>query len=532
VTEIAGLADTFWKAARKRRQMGENVRMTDKRGTRVRSGWVGAMVLGGVVLGCGSGSGPGGPTQVSATRTTTFSTKVNTRLDLLFVIDDQSSTGVIQQKFYDQLPNFVTVLENQPNPLDLHVAVVTTDMGASGDSTRSIGCTSRGNQGQFQSAPTGSCTNTGIQSGATYLSIEGGYPNFTGDLGTALQCISLVGQKGCGFGQPLAALDRALGADGSAPPSTNASFLRDDAYLGIVLLSNEDDCSAPPNTQLFSLNVGGSNQQNIANALGPVANYRCSEYGHLCQDPSGNTIMPPLNPPGGATTLDLTNCTSNDTGTGLLTPVSQFVDDIKSLKVDPDNQIVVSAIVAPSSPYTVAWVAPLDGQNLQPGELWPEVEHSCGAAGGDDVNPEATQLPNDGSSGDPAVRISQFVNSFSNSALRSVCDASYASAMAAIATKVGAPPSPPCMAGTIQETAQGVPDCAVTAHLVENGVYSDKSYESCALTGNAPPCWISAPGGPTCDGTTFSFVETTPSNSVTVTCAVCEPGIPAPGCPS
>jgi hypothetical protein len=50
--------------------------------------------------------------------------------------------------------------------------------------------------------------------------------------------------------------------------------LRDDAELAIVLLTNEDDCSAPATTQLYSMNVGGSNRQNIANALGPIANDR------------------------------------------------------------------------------------------------------------------------------------------------------------------------------------------------------------------------------------------------------------------
>ena len=488
-----------------------------------------ALALGAVALGCGSSGG--GPTQLSITETTTFSTKVNTKLDLLFVIDDQASTTFMQSKFYEQIPNFLSVLENQPNPLDLHVAVVSTDMGAPGDATTSIGCTPKGDAGEFQSAPTGTCTDTGIQDGATYLSTDGsGNANFTGDLGTALQCISLLGGKGCGFGQPLAALDRALGADGSGVPSTNASFLRDDAYLGIVLLSNEDDCSAPSNTQLFSLAVGGSNQQNIANALGPIGNYRCNQYGHLCQNAAGQTIMPPLNPPSGATTLDLTNCTSNDTASGLLTPVSQFVTDIKSLKPDPDNQIVVSAIVAPAAPYSVAWVTPLGGQNLQPGELWPEVEHSCGAAGGDGVNPESTMNPTDGSFGDPAVRISQFVNSFPSSVIRSVCDPSYAPAMQAIASKIGVLPSPPCLTGAIQKTATGAPNCTVTAHIEQNNVFTEDSYQSCEATGNAPPCWNHATGGATCSGITFSFVETVPSTSVTVTCVLCEPGSSAPGC--
>jgi hypothetical protein len=489
-----------------------------------------------VTLALGCGSGKSGPTGVSVTTTTTFLTQVNSKLDLLFVIDDSAGTNVIQQKFYDQIPNFMSVLESLPNPPDLHVAVISTDMGAPGDATSSIGCTAHGDDGAFKSAPTGTCTDTGIQNGATYLSIGNGAQNFTGSLGSALQCISFLSQKGCGFVQPLAALDRALGADGSGVPSANADFLRDDAYLGIVLLADQDDCSAPFNTQIYSLLTGGSNQQNIANALGPVSTYRCNRYGHLCVDSSGNQIMPPLNPPAGTQApagvpmLDLTTCESNDTGTGLLTPVSQFVNDIKALKVDADNQILVSAIVGPPTPYAVAWLPEQNGQNTQAGELWPQIEHSCGAAGGDDVNPAATQHPTDYSTGDPGVRLAQFVNGFQNSVLASVCDASYASSMQAIATKVGALPSPPCLTWNVQQNAHGLPNCTATAQIEQNGVYHDMVYENCGATGNAPPCWSFSAGGPTCAGLNFHVVETTPSYAVTVTCALCAPGLSAPGC--
>ena len=71
--------------------------------------------------------------------------------------------------------------------------------------------------------------------------------------------------------------------------------------------------------------------------------------------------MPPLNPPSDAQgtpsmpTLDLTDCQDNDQGTGLLTPVSTFVSQIKALKADPDHQIIVSSISAPPTPYAVAW---------------------------------------------------------------------------------------------------------------------------------------------------------------------------------
>ena len=256
---------------------------------------------------------------------------------------------------------------------------------------------------------------------------------------SALEC-ALLGDKGCGFENQLASIDRALGADGLGPaPSTNANFLRPNAYLVVLMLTNEDDCSAPANTELYSQNGG---LQNLSNPLGPIGNYRCNRFGHLCAD-SGSIISPPLNPPPNgqgttaAPTLDLANCTSNDT-TGLLTPVAKFVSDIKALKPDPDHQIIVGAIAGPPTPYTVAWVPAQGASSGTPaGQLWPQIEHSCGPAGFDDVNPEATQNPTDGSFGDPGVRIAQFVQAFANNVQGSICDASFGTSLGAVAAKIG-----------------------------------------------------------------------------------------------
>jgi hypothetical protein len=232
-----------------------------------------------------------------------------------------------------------------------------------------------------------------------------------------------------------------------------------------------------------------------------------------------------------APTLDLTDCTSNDTN-GLLTPVSQFISDLRSLKPDPDHQIMVAGIIAPAAPYTVAWVPESGGQNTQPGELWPQILHSCGAKGAVDVNPESTMNPTDGSFGDPAVRLTQFVNAFPQSALTSICDASYAPAMQAIAAKISVLPSPPCLTGTIQLDAKGLPDCSIEAHIVNaSGTFTDTAYQNCALTGSAPPCW-SLGTAPTCSGSTVNVVEATgaTSQSVTVSCSLCQPGVAGSGC--
>jgi hypothetical protein len=368
-------------------------------------------------------------------------------LDVLFMIDNSSSMLEMQSKLAVQLPQFVNALESLPMGLpNIHIAVVSSDLGAPGDATSSIGCTAAGDQGLFQSAPSGSCASSPLAAGATYLSNVGGVVNYTGNLSDALSCIATLGDLGCGFEHQLASVARALGADGSPAPASNAGFLRPNAQLAIIMLSNEDDCSAPADTLLYSLNAGGSGQQNLANALGPVANYRCNAYGHLCVDPASKSsclIEPPNQAPAdvqglpSAATLNLTDCESAD-GSGLLTSVKSFVTGIRSLKADPDNQIIVGAIIAPPTPYTVNFVPEQGGQNTNPGELWPEVEHSCGALGGDDVNPLATQNPTDGSFGDPAVRLTQFVTAFgANGVVGSVCDDNYDATVTAIAGRIG-----------------------------------------------------------------------------------------------
>ncbi|HSY39336.1 MAG TPA: hypothetical protein VLA79_07400 [Polyangia bacterium] len=387
-----------------------------------------------------SGAGGSGGSPVGGS----FGGNLNTEVDILVMIDNSPEMTEMQEKLDVQLPSFIQTLQNLPVPPSLHLAVVSSDMGAPGDSTASIACTTRGDQGEFQTAPRGTCVNTTLSAGATFISDADMMPNYTDPLVNVVQCIALLGDEGCGFEHQLASIDRALGADGLGPaPSQNVGFLRPEAALVILMLTNEDDCSAPANTTIYSLN---GSLQNISNPDGPIGNYRCNggpRGGHLCQDPHAVSptafSTPPLTPPsdaqGTATApmLDLANCEDNETGSSALTPVSQFVSDIKALKSDPDSQILVAAIAAPAAPYAVTWAPAMGGQSTQPGELWPNVMHSCGAAGGSYLNPAATQRPTDGSFGDPAVRITQFTNAFPKSVLGSVCDANFGSTLGALA---------------------------------------------------------------------------------------------------
>jgi len=442
--------------------------------------------------GCGAGD-PDNPRLAGAVT----ATGAGQKLDLLFMVDNSSSMTFAQQKLLAEMQSFATALESLPGGLpDLHIAVISSDMGAPGDVAASIGCTQGGDQGQFHSEPQNRCASTGLDPGATFLSVSDGVANFTGPLADVLTCIAPLGASGCGFEHQLASVARALGADGKGPPpAANQGFLRADAELAIILLTNEDDCSAPEDTTLYSLNGG---MQSQLNPLGPIANYRCNRYGHLCKDPlSGNPdalVMPPQEAPAYATgsppSITLTDCVSDDGCSGLLTPVVSFVNGIKALKANPD-QIVVGAIVAPPEPYAVTWVQP---GNPPPGvtdQLWPQVMHSCGALSGDDVNP-AGQNADDGSFGDPAVRVAQWVRAFGdNGFVSSICDPTYAGPMQQFASLIAAHLQP--SATTSGAAATPAPPTGPLATSSTCGSVSGHGLshrEGCSVASAGQPRWL------------------------------------------
>jgi hypothetical protein len=337
------------------------------------------------------GAGGGGQAGTGAGGTFVPTRKV----DMLFLIDNSSSVRLMQDNLNRNFPTFMNRLMDPPGLPDLRIAVATSDMGA-GDESISLCRSTGGDNGIFQYTPRGSCTSSGLAPGATWIADDGTTKNFTGNLADVFTCISAVGESGCGFEQELAAVSRALGADGRPAPAENQGFLRDDAFLFIVILTDEDDCSVPPGSGLFDT----LSSTKLASPLGPATNFRCNEFGHLC-----NGKKPPCLAPNGDVnaTVPLDGCVSAE-GAGMLTPVATIVSQLRALKPFPDQQIVVSAIAGPPTPYTVGWKNPSTSDTGP----WPVIQHSC--------------IATDGSLADPAVRIAQWVTSFGpNGLFMTVC---------------------------------------------------------------------------------------------------------------
>jgi hypothetical protein len=184
------------------------------------------------------------------------------------------------------------------------------------------------------------------------------------------------------------------------------------------MVTNEDDCSARPDFMLYDT----ASNVNVSSQLGPPMNFRCNEFGHVC-DGARPPRMAPNNDV--TATVTLQNCTSSECD-GALTPVAEFVARVKALKASPSSEIVVAAIAGPATPYTMTWKSPssMDTSCGAASCPWPVVAHSCMAA--------------DGRFADPSVRIAQAVNAFGvNGFLSSICDTTFATPLQQVANRIG-----------------------------------------------------------------------------------------------
>jgi hypothetical protein len=384
-------------------------------------------------------------------------------IDILFMIDNSPSMLPLQQKLLNNFPVLMQTLEAVPKRPSLHIGVVSSSLGA-GQFTTIPGCPMGGDQGKLQNQPRGTCTSSGLDPGAFFISSDNGVTNF--DPSTTIEdvfsCIALLGDQGCGFEHQLASVARALGADGAPPPAENAGFLRPEALLSIVLVTNEDDCSAPPTSPIFD-----PSSRFVSDPYGPLASYRCNEYGHLCNGQRPPRTMAASFPPGA--------CHSAEDG--VLLRVADVAARLKALKPDP-NRIVVQAITGPNDPYVVQLTPPQLATDPSP---WPSIAHSCQQSSGEFA--------------DPAIRLFDLVTAFgSHGVFLPICATSFGPAFQVIAESTGDPasgclPSPPLDLDPGQPGIQ--PAC--TAYIDDPASPGRVSVPPCPSVGTSPLCFVAAP---------------------------------------
>ena len=487
---------------------------------RIVSWGLGLLVMTGAACGGGlrtpdGGGGSGGAGGADPNRWAgVLGVSINRNVDVLFLVDDSSSMRLAQDNLRRSLPAFMTRLQDPPYGLpNIHIAVVSQDMGAGDGSISSCNSTG-GKNGIFQYTARGTCAATNLQAGATYISNVGGVANYTGNVADVFSCIAALGETGCGYEHQFAAILRALGADGKAPPAENQSFLRPDAYLAIVMLTNEDDCSERPGVKLFDT----ASNTTLASMFGPPANFRCNEFGHMCDSGSGTYAHPGRAAPNNDLTAMVTyqSCRSNDEENYLLS-VTDTANRIKALKADP-SQVAVVSIQGPVAPYTVTWKSPSTSDTSCGAAScpWPVIAHTCTAG--------------DGSFADPGVRTSELVQAFGgNGLVLPICTDDLAPALDRAAMLINSLLSPRCLPGLVGENpTTGLPDCKVTAHDSDGlGGFIDRSVPACADNGDTAPCWqlVKTPmcvAASVLDISPDPTLPATASGTVSYSCAKCQ----------
>jgi hypothetical protein len=338
------------------------------------------------------------------------------RVDILFMVDNSPSMDPKQKALADNFPKMIAQLDALPDGRpDLHIGVVSSDMGAGGQGIGGNCNVVLGDRGLlwgnvpvdtsywdpntpmqqcYDNSPVratiapGSCwalaqnpaitDGCGLNQGARW--IEDIQPptgqtqrqvNYTGGpnaLPNVFSCLAKgVGVGGCGFEHQLQAVRVALnpqqiGCDAQGKNCTdvnmaNVGFLRSGAYLAIILITDEDDCSAEPNNSLNdNIFIDNPSDPNT-HVPTETSSMRCATRAHIC---NGNPIPDYVDPTRGYTgngfTANFTDCApkdqslSGDNGLLPLIKVQDMINSVIGVTTDVNgathkDKILVSGII-------------------------------------------------------------------------------------------------------------------------------------------------------------------------------------------
>ncbi|WP_428264490.1 hypothetical protein [Haliangium sp.] len=398
-------------------------------------------------------------------------------VDILFVIDNSDSMAEEQASLVENFPRFIGKLEGIDGGLpNIQIAVISTDMG--GAPSAYGGCDgANGDDGTLQSDFVGSnaaCSDgtVSLDPGATFLrdvedpdQPDARIRNYSGmlddsaNLAQVFACMAELGIEGCGFEQPLEAMRRALEKD--------TGFLRPNAYLAVIFITDEDDCSAFDNAMFTPRETP---------ALGQPDSFRCFEFGVQC------------NPDVARSEGDKYDCVPRE-DSPFMHGVDEYVSFLKGIK-DP-SQIIVAGIVGvdpdngPVSVFTEERVGDDGSEPATFHVLSPACETQDGAGA---VIGKAA----------PAVRLGYFFDQFGqNSTTTTICDQDLTDALDVIGNLLAARIGDPfCLTADVDldhDPANGLQyDCQVSdvqPPTTADALPTETPVQECDAARSKLPCW-------------------------------------------
>jgi hypothetical protein len=153
------------------------------------------------------------------------------KVDLLFVVDNSGSMADEQINLVNSFPSFIDEIQTQlEDTQGYHVGIITSDLYAFDQ-----GCLQEG----AMVTATGGADSSASACGPY---AEGNrYMTELDNLDVAFSCAARVGTGGDGNERPMQTMQAALSPMLNAPGACNAGFLRDDALLVIVIITDEED---------------------------------------------------------------------------------------------------------------------------------------------------------------------------------------------------------------------------------------------------------------------------------------------------
>ncbi|MBA3501177.1 MAG: hypothetical protein M4D80_35065 [Myxococcota bacterium] len=369
-------------------------------------------------------------------------------IDILFVIDDSGSMKEEQDSLRANFSRFIGVLESLDGGLpNVQIGVITPNLGV----TAIDG--SKGPQ-------IGNCLDSDNERGELRTLGLGG-PRFLRDvaragggrdtnygaqtLAQAFSQLADVGSTGCGIEQHLEATKRAL--DGNP---VNAGFVRDGAYLAVILIADEDDCSLA-NATLFS---GTTN--------GDILNFRCTKEGVACDTPATPFEM---------ATGRREDCHPREDST-TIAPISRYVDFLKTKKSDA-RDVIVAGILGDPEPFEIV-TKPMVTTNV--------LGRSCTYNG-----PTGEQFAF------PAVRTANFLAQFPNTARTTICDADLSDGLEQIGIQLRKTIIDACFDYELADVDADEPgaqyDCSVTEVRRHPNAPDEELRTLPACGSGQTPCW-------------------------------------------
>jgi len=470
---------------------------------------------------------------------------LNRDVDILFVIDNSGSMAEEQARLARNFPAFIDSLDNMG--ADYRIGITTTDVahpGCTKDASPEDGglvlrsCTEAVAEGAFQfnetdaaTACTDQCKLAGDQlrvtpshDGAVHPWLESiaGQQNLPAGvtMADAFACFGPQGINGCGFESPLEAMRLAIS---KARADKGTGFMRDEALLSVVLVTDEADCSSnQQHGDIFTTNPTFQNDTapTLTSATCWRAGVACTGEGPAFKECHAEDYSADGEP--GA----------SDPADAVLHPIDRYVEFLDSVR-ESKNQLADGGPIARD-----VLVSLIAGVPIGYDQGTAEIEYRAAEAGSfQDVNfgvaPGCTNTE-DGtnSTAIPPVREREVAEAFAGSDgarnMFSICQDDYSPALEQIAATLrrALPPAcaGACIADSDPETDVLDPVCSVSADLADG---ASEDVPRCAVDGET---WAVPAGGSVCFYMLVDPDGRTPFKGDDMTRVINDDGESAPAC--